>query len=124
MQKKTKFGKLETAIMDVVWLRSRATVRDVVDTLGRKHDVAYTTVMTVMNRLVQRGCLQRRLTQSGAYSYSATESRDDLAAAATRQSFESLIHLYGDAALAQFLDQLDQIPPQKLQQLRRKLKNR
>lgn len=124
MAPKTNFGQLEQAIMEAVWRAETVTVRQVVDLLQRRRTVAYTTVMTVMNRLVARGCLKRRLSSSGAFVYVAVQSRADQAAIATKHSFDQLIHQYGDAALVQFLDQLDRLPDQKLQQLRQELRRR
>src|SRR3974377_1641080 len=57
-QKKTLTGqKLE--IMKIVWERERATVRDVYEALLERRKVAYTTVMTMMKILEQKGFLKK-----------------------------------------------------------------
>lgn len=63
------FGELEERIMRVLWRRGRpATVRDVHGALVKDTPLAYTTVMTVMDRLWRKGFLQRE--QRGrAYEY-------------------------------------------------------
>lgn len=121
---KTTFGQLEQAVMDVLWRRQSATVREVIEALKPKRRTAYTTVMTVMNRLVEQGCLKRQPRTNGAFEYSPTQSREAHVAAAAKHSFDRLVHQYGDVAVVQFLDQLDQIPTQKLQQLRQQLRKR
>src|SRR5262245_18322893 len=52
-------GELEQAIMDIVWKRQQATVREVVGALARTPPLAYTTVATIMGRLVEKGLLAR-----------------------------------------------------------------
>lgn len=119
---KLNFGTLEQAVMDVVWDRGSVTVRDVVDAVNHRRAVAYTTVMTVMNRLVEQDCLKRRRAVRGAFIYQAAHSREATAAAAARHSLQSLIRQYGEVGLVQFLDQLDRIPESRLQRLRRQLR--
>jgi predicted transcriptional regulator len=51
----TMLGDLERAVMDVAWSRPHVTVREVVSLLPAGRKPAYTTVMTVMNRLVDKG---------------------------------------------------------------------
>lgn len=123
MSQKLFFGQLEQAIMDVAWKQGTVTVRDVLDALSRRSN-AYTTVMTVMNRLVEQGSLRRRMGDDGAYVYHPTSSRESFNTLAARQRAQDLVKHYGDAALVQFLDTIDHIPEKKLSQLKRQLKRR
>ncbi len=50
-------GPLETNVMDILWARGRSNVRDVVQDLSRP--LAYTTVMTTLDRLFKKGMLRR-----------------------------------------------------------------
>ena len=52
-------GSLEAEIMRVLWDKPRLPVRSVVELLPGRRARAYTTVMTVMNRLFEKGLLQR-----------------------------------------------------------------
>lgn len=68
-------GPLETQVMRLVWERSgEASVRDVHEGLGS--DLAYTTVMTTLDRLYKKGLLERRREGRG-FVYAARVSRDD-----------------------------------------------
>jgi predicted transcriptional regulator len=58
----------ELAIMKVVWQKDEATVRDVYETLRETRPVAYTTVMTMMRILQEKGYL-KRATQEKAHVY-------------------------------------------------------
>jgi predicted transcriptional regulator len=68
---KRGFGELEMAIMNIIWDRKSMTVQDVLDKLGSDH--AYTTVMTVMGRMVQKGLLER---EKNGRNYLYTPSRE------------------------------------------------
>jgi predicted transcriptional regulator len=54
------FGELEAAIMDRLWARGEpATVREVLTDLRRQREIAYTTVLTVLDTLYKKGWLRR-----------------------------------------------------------------
>lgn len=57
-RKPAPLGHLEDTVMEVVWSRGEASVREVVDRLERP--LAYTTVMTTLDRLYKKGLLDRR----------------------------------------------------------------
>lgn len=67
-------GPLEVDVMEVIWKLGTCNVRDVVDRLERK--LAYTTVMTTLDRLFKKGLLGRKMTDR-AFAYSANFSRED-----------------------------------------------
>lgn len=74
---KGEFGSLERVIMDVIWETSgsEVSVRDVLESRAG-NGLAYTTVMTVLDRLWRKGYLTRH--RSGrAYLYSAARTRDE-----------------------------------------------
>ena len=65
-------GPLEIATMEVLWSRGESAVRDVVDRLERP--LAYTTIMTTLDRLYKKGLLARRKEQRAFY-YAPRHSR-------------------------------------------------
>jgi len=67
-------GPLEVAVLEILWGRSESNVRDVVDRLGRP--LAYTTVMTTMDRLFKKGVLNRRKFER-AFLYAPRFSRNE-----------------------------------------------
>ena len=101
-------GPLETAVMEKVWKRGPLTVRDIVDDLGRSRGLAYTTVMTVMVRLHGKGLLTRERTGK-TYVYRATFTRDEHRAVLSRDLARGLVSQFGDAALAAFSAELDEV---------------
>ncbi len=72
-------GRLEAEIMSVVWDFDReVTVREVYETMRKKKSIAYTTIMTVMNNLSEKGLLDQDKTAT-AYVYKPTKSNVDVA---------------------------------------------
>lgn len=51
-------GPLELRVMEILWARGACSVRDVVENLGS--ELAYTTVMTTLDRLFKKGLLERQ----------------------------------------------------------------
>lgn len=87
--------------MDAIWDASRpVSVREIVDALNerRPEPLAYTTVMTVMNRLAAKNVLTRQ-GERRSYVYVATAA--DVAGIAVRD----VIRTYGDAAVAHFVEE-------------------
>jgi predicted transcriptional regulator len=115
------FGELETAIMDVVWVSHPISVRDVLEKLDR--GCAYTTVMTVMQRLFDKGMLKRKLVDN-AYQYAPAIPKDQFVEQTVRKAVDQLCNGFGDVALAHFVDALDDVDEKRLEKLRRKLSPR
>ena len=70
MAKSPRIGDVEMEILQIVWSRGEATVQEVLDEILRKRRVAYTSVMTMMRNLSDKGLLKHR-SQGRSYVYSA-----------------------------------------------------
>jgi predicted transcriptional regulator len=111
-------GPLETEVMVRLWKRRSATVRDIVDDLSRTRELAYTTVMTIMVRLHEKGLLER--TREGkTYVYRPSRTRDEHRARLSRDLARGLVAEFGDAALAAFTAELDTVDASHRATLRR-----
>ncbi len=54
------FGELETAVLNILWAQEKPMrVRDVHEVLTRDRELAYTTVMTVLDRLAKKHVVER-----------------------------------------------------------------
>jgi predicted transcriptional regulator len=97
-------GDLQAEIMSTVWELGEATVEDVRRKQPRGRRRAYTTLQTVMNRLVERGLLDRERRGRGYVyraryneaAYFARRIKDDLAAASPAARREALHSLVGE----------------------------
>ncbi|WP_033261280.1 BlaI/MecI/CopY family transcriptional regulator [Amycolatopsis vancoresmycina] len=87
-----KLGELEASVMDVLWSATEPMrVREVLDELNRHRDLAYTTVMTVLDNLHRKGWVVREMANR-AYHYTASTSREE----ATAHTLRELLDTGGD----------------------------
>ena len=73
----SQLGPLEKRLLEALWERGNATVRDLLNGDGGCQDLAYTTVMTTLDRLFKKGLLARRKV-GRAFVYRATASRAEI----------------------------------------------
>jgi predicted transcriptional regulator len=107
-------GPLEAEVMQIVWKVGKPlTVRELLDKLNTRREpaLAYTTAMTVMSRLAEKGALTRRREGRG-YVYEAAVS--DTASIAVRQ----VVQEFGDDAVAHFVQEA-RADPETMRRLRR-----
>jgi BlaI family transcriptional regulator, penicillinase repressor len=91
---------LELACMNTLWPLGEATVRDIRDRLAERRPRAYTTIMTIMDRLARKGIVERR--KSGrAYVYRAHLTASDARSQALAQLVDNFFAGSVDALLAQ-----------------------
>ena len=99
----------ELEIMKVVWELERATVRDVYETMLARRKIAYTTVMTMMKILEQKGYLKRRLNER-AYVYQAVRPKNQVIRSMVQEFIDRvfngsaeplLLHLVQDRRLSE-----------------------
>ena len=110
-------GELELAIMRVAWSRKIVTVRDVLDILKKKRPLAYTTVMTVMGRLADKGLLIAEK-EGKTYRYRAAYTKEEFEAQTAGRVVQSLIDDFGgETAINQFVKQLSESDPERLARL-------
>lgn len=113
-------GSLELAVLRALWIEHPSTVRTVLDHVNgqRDEDLAYTSVMTVLDRLHDKGLVTRA--RSGrAYEYEP--SHDDETALVDhlgQQQVADLVDRLGDVALVHFAAMLDDLDPGTRDQLR------
>ena len=100
-------GAQELAIMKVVWRLKDASVRDVYETLRERRPVAYTTVMTMMKVLEDKGFVQKTMVER-AHVYRPAKPRQQVVGAMVRDfvdrvfdgaSASLLLHLAKDARM-------------------------
>ncbi len=87
-------GELQRAVMEVIWERGEASVHDVRDHLGRKKALAYTTILTTLQKLEKASWLGHRATGK-SYVYYPLRSRDEAGAGSVRRFLKQVFE--GDA---------------------------
>jgi predicted transcriptional regulator len=124
-----QLGSLESQLMERVWARGEVTVRDLHAELASR--LAYTTIMTTLDRLYKKGLLDRRKVGK-AFSYTARLSEKEYQARLTHHLFgmvltegnnpNVVLSGFVDAVSAtdrHMLEQLDQLVKAKKRALRR-----
>lgn len=109
-------GDLEADIMEILWKKSPASVRDVHMRLARNRTIAYTTVMTVMSRLAGKGLL-RREHHGRAYLYAPVQSREEFCSDTINAVMKGLLGGFGEPVLSQFVDTVGALDASQLDEL-------
>jgi len=105
--KKLNLGPLEKLVMECVWENDTQTVREVHTCIGGKRKVAYTTIMTLMVRLVDKGYLKRK-PKGKHHIYSAKLSKSQSIKQNISQFIANLRDNYGEEAVSAFTDELSE----------------
>ena len=97
-------GDMEADVMEAMWARGSATVHDVHEGLAAAHrELAYTTVMTVMSRLADKGLLKKRK-DGAAYVYVPAASKDEFTRRTVGMVVSELLDDFTAPAMSQFVD--------------------
>lgn len=115
-------GELETRIMEAVWALGQPTGKELCDALDP--GAHYKTVMTVANRLVEKGLLVREATESRSFRYRAAESRDVFLDRVAASVASGLVADFGQHGLAQLVRVAETIDPVYLDELERLVRER
>jgi predicted transcriptional regulator len=112
--------ELEGEIMDELWDQGERSVREVLDALNERSAPprAYTTILTVMQRLHTKALL-RRERRGRKDVYVPALSRDEYMEARAEVEVTAVVMEYGDAALAQFSRRMSQLDPERRKEIRR-----
>lgn len=97
----TFLGPLEATIIETIWCSKKRpiTVRDVLEILKKKKAIAYTTVMNTMDRLYEKGLLDRRIEKGKGgiyYVYWPKLEEQSFKQTAVSEVIGSLLDNFGD----------------------------
>jgi BlaI family penicillinase repressor len=123
MQSKlARLGRIELEIMHVVWDKGRATVQEVKDALSVTHPAAYSTFLTMMRTLEDKGILKHDMHEDGrTYVYRPLVSREEV----STSMFQDIYHRVFRGSPERLLDaaktlfRTEEITPEEVQRLRR-----
>ena len=95
-------GDLETEIMEAVWQSGRdaVTVKEILETLQKDRQIAYTTVMTTMSRLADKGVLKIVDRVGLANCYAPSHSRDGFIGSFVEKLLEGLIRDFPEHSMS------------------------
>lgn len=110
---------LEADVMQLVWQKEKATVRDVYEAIQSTRPLAYTTIMTVLSKLAEKGIVDRSK-KGRAYVYRPKVSEKE----AAQRSVAKLLQKFFDGsplALVAHLVDVNAISPDELSSLQQLL---
>lgn len=116
-------GPLEAEVMGVAWDLGEVTVRDVHEALSRSRSVAYTTVMTTMGRLADKGLL-RRVEDQRAHRFTPLVTREEYADSTVKSVVDWLVSQFKDPAVAYFVDRVEKGDEELIEALRDAIEQR
>ncbi len=116
-------GPLETDIMQIIWRDERSTVKKVHRKLSQQREIAYTTVMTTMSRLAEKGVL-RRHREGLAYVYTPAISESDFVTMVVQQVLDGLLDDYSTTAVDYMIDYLARRNPNELRRIQKTIQAR
>jgi len=125
-----QIGPLEEHLLQAMWQRGNATVRELLEDGGLK--LAYTTVMTTLDRLYKKGLLDRNA-EGRAFRYWPKHTPEELQRVAAGEAIRQLLGSHAASSLplsylveavsehdAELLDELQQLVERKRRELRGK----
>jgi predicted transcriptional regulator len=115
------FGPLEAKIMDILWNDVEMTIKDVQQVLDQEKLTNFNTVMTVMNRLVDKGILQKR-TEGRSSLYKPVLSREDFLNTQSKEMTNELMDEFGNVVVSHMLDALEDVDDDLVAMLEKKIK--
>ena len=86
-----KLGRLELKIMEALWQKGAASVREIQETFPAKRRPAYTTVQTVLYRLEVKNAVRRTKKIGNAHIFEAVVTQN----AAQRRLIDELLAVFG-----------------------------
>ncbi len=118
-----RLHELEATIMDVIWRRGlrEFAVGDVLTVLEKQREIAYTTVMTTLGRLYDKGLLER-VRDGKRYLYTAKLSREQFLESTAREVLDGAIG--GRQALAMLVEKVSESSASELDELEALIRRR
>ena len=114
-------SKLERVVLERLWMLGPAPVRQVLEALNEdpaRSPRAYTTVLTIVQRLEAKG-LVRRTREGRVDVYEPTLTRAGYLSARAAADIDDLLEEYGELALVQFARRTEALTPGEREELRR-----
>lgn len=109
-------GKLEQEILDSLWEKGGLSGKEIHGSIKNSREVALTTVLTVIERLVKKGIVLKDKAK-GIYVYKPAFSKDEFAKEFSQEIFRDIFEISASGAAASFIDLLADTDPAELETL-------
>jgi len=115
----TSLGELESFVLSALWEKGELSTPDVFSEVGVPRGLAYTTILTVLQRLHRKGLVNRRASGK-SHLYSPALTREQFSERRGEVLAAAMVKL-GSAGLSAFLSEADRLDPEFMAQLRAQL---
>ncbi|WP_445487380.1 BlaI/MecI/CopY family transcriptional regulator [Niallia sp. 03133] len=116
------FGPLESKIMSILWDGEEMTIKNVHHVLEKDKVVSFNTVMTVMNRLVEKDILQKRIEGRSSF-YKPILSKAVFLEMQSKELTHELMDEFGSLVVNHMLDALEDVDQCLVEKLEQKIKD-
>ncbi|CAH0272160.1 BlaI/MecI/CopY family transcriptional regulator [Peribacillus sp. YIM B13472] len=116
------FGPLEANIMEYLWDKDEQSIKSVQKSLELDKPINFNTVMTVMNRLVEKGILEKR--SEGRLSlFRPVQSKAEFLEEQSKKLTENLLDEFGGAVISHMLDAMQDADQGLIEKLEQKIQS-
>lgn len=116
------FGPLEANIMEYLWDKDEQSIKAVQQSLEVDKPINFNTVMTVMNRLVEKGILEKR--SEGRLSlFRPVQSKEEFFEEQSKKLTENLLGEFGGAVISHMLDAMKDADQGLIEKLEQKIQS-
>lgn len=109
-------GELELPIMEILWMRGPMPGRDLYLEIRRGKDIAYTTALTVLERLSKKGLVEKDR-KSGTILFTPAVSRQAYESAVTGSLIQKAFETSPDLAVSAFVEMFSKMPKEDIDRL-------
>jgi len=118
------FGPLESRIMEIIWSSPALSIKEVHAIIDQESPLSFNTVMTVLNRLHEKGHLNKTSAGKGrgrGSCFSAKQTKEQFLLEQTKAVADGLFQEFGDLVVNHMIDTLEDADPQLIEKLEQKL---
>jgi predicted transcriptional regulator len=118
------FGPLEAKVMELIWTYNKVTIKTIQDSLNKDINLSFNAIMTVMNRLNEKGHLNKKSLGSGRNKltfYEPIQTKEQFIEEQTREVTYGLVHEFGDLVLNQMIEAFEVTDPELIAKLEKKI---
>lgn len=94
--------------MNLVWAHPHASVREIVNLIDKKKPVAYTTILTILHRLHEKGMVTRQQAQK-AYRYTPKISKESYSKNVAQSFIKKFFQSFGEIGITSFAQSIDSL---------------
>jgi len=117
------FGSAELPVLEALWERGALTGREIYEEVRRSRELAYTTVLTIVGRMVKKGSVKRKKL-GGIYIYEPALKKPEFERQAASAVIKGIVAMSPSYAVSAFVDVLSQYDAGKLDEIMKIIEER